>query len=99
MTLQQIHDFKQWHLGHPHHHGMELGLCDLVLAAWVAGWMMLPAVALLHEWAWLPVSLILTLALPAYWAVRVALRLAAHRAAPSLSAPAPAGSAVRIQNL
>lgn len=73
MTLQQIHDFKQWHMGHPHHHGMELGFCDLVLAAWVSGWMMLPAVALLHEWAWLPVSLLLTLMPPAYWAVRQAL--------------------------
>ena len=34
---------------------------------------MLPAVALLHEWAWLPVSLLLTLMPSAYWAVRQAL--------------------------
>lgn len=70
MSLQQLHDFKQWHLGHPRDHPVELWACDTVLACWVAGWGMLPAIAILDTWDLLPLSLVLTLVPTAYWALR-----------------------------
>jgi hypothetical protein len=70
MKLQQLHDFKHWHMGHPHGHSVELGLCDMVLAAWVLGWMLLPVMFVLEALPMLPTSLLLTLAPSAYWALR-----------------------------
>lgn len=73
MRLQKLHDFKHWHLGHPHGHALELWVCDSVLASWVIGWMLLPVLALLDDWAWLPASLLLTQMPSAYWALRAGL--------------------------
>ena len=73
MRLQKLHDFKHWHLGHTHGHALELWVCDSVLAAWVAGWMLLPVLALIDAWPLLPGSLALTLFPTAYWALRARL--------------------------
>ena len=70
MSLQQLEDFKHWHLGHSHGHTVETAVCDAVLAAWVMGWMALPVMLLLQQWAWLPLSLAAQLLPPGYWSLR-----------------------------
>ncbi len=70
MTLQQIYQFKQWHVHHVRGYGLELALCDAVLGAWVMGWMLLPTLIVLNEWPWLPLSLLLTCMPASYCALR-----------------------------
>ena len=70
MTLHQLRDFKHWHLVHGRIRPVELTLCDAVLAAWVAGWMLLPALLALNAWPWLPLSLLLVLMPELYHGLR-----------------------------
>lgn len=70
MSLQQLQDFKHWHLGHPRGHTVETAVADGVLCAWVMGWMALPVMVVLQEWAWLPLSLLSHLLPMCYWSLR-----------------------------
>jgi hypothetical protein len=74
MTLQQLQQFKQWHLNH-HGRSVELAVCDLVLGAWIGGWALLAELIVIGELWLLPISLGLTLAPMLY----VALRRRLHR--------------------
>ena len=78
MTLQQLQHMKQWHRSHPQGRGMEATLCDLVLCAWVAGWILLLVLAVLGEFSRMPVSLLLTLAPTIYLELRRVLHDGGH---------------------
>ena len=78
MTLQQLQHMKQWHRSHPQGRGLEAALCDLVLCAWVGGWILLLALAVLGEFRLMPVSLLLTLAPTIYLELRRALHEQGH---------------------
>jgi hypothetical protein len=72
MTLSQLHLLKRWHL----HHGarpVELTVCDLVIGAWLCGWMLMPSLLLLGAWAWLPASLGMVFLPDSYHALRARL--------------------------
>lgn len=60
MTLEQLHSLKRWHLSHAEGHRVELALCNLMLGAWLVGWMLLLPLAALGAWTLLPLSLLLT---------------------------------------
>ncbi len=51
MTLQQLTSIRQWHLSHPLGHQVEQQVWDGVVAAWVSGWMGLPAGWLMNSLA------------------------------------------------
>lgn len=70
MTLQQLHQFKHWHVHHAYRHGLELLLCDAVLGAWLMGWILLPALIVLGEWLWLPLSPLLIHVPNGYFSLR-----------------------------
>lgn len=57
MTLQQLKQVKQWLRLHGGRHPVELQVWDLVLTAWLLGWVGLPPSLLLHEWLLLPLCL------------------------------------------
>lgn len=73
MSLQQLQNFKRWHIGHFHGHSVEMAVCDAVLSGWLMGWMSLPVLVLLDEWAWLPLSLLLSVLPATYWSLRARL--------------------------
>lgn len=54
MTLLQLTQIKRWLFLHGRRHPMELCAWDMVLTAWVLGWVALPALLLIHAWALLP---------------------------------------------
>jgi hypothetical protein len=70
MNLQQLHSFKRWHLTHLDERSLELVACNLVLTAWLIGWILLLTFAVLDAWPLLPASLALTLVPRAYWRLR-----------------------------
>ncbi|MFY7866050.1 hypothetical protein [Roseateles sp.] len=54
MTLMQLTSIKRWLFLHGRGHPMELHAWDLVLTAWVLGWVALPGLLLIDAWPWLP---------------------------------------------
>ena len=72
MTLSQINTFKRWHLQHGGK-PVELTLCDLVIGAWLGGWMLMPSAFLAHDWQLLPASLAMVLLPEAYHGLRAHL--------------------------
>ncbi|MEL4178689.1 hypothetical protein [Roseateles sp. PN1] len=58
MTLLQLTQIKRWLLLHQARHPVELYAWDLVLTAWLMGWMALPVLLLLDDWPLLPLCLI-----------------------------------------
>jgi hypothetical protein len=76
MTLNQLSMIKRWHQTHHRDHGVEYHLWDIMLTAWILGWMGLPAAALLAPQAGLPACLVLYL-MPSIY---VGLRRRLHRA-------------------
>ncbi len=54
MTLLQLTQIKHWLFLHGRRHPLELCAWDMVLTAWVLGWVALPAILLIHEWTLLP---------------------------------------------
>lgn len=72
MTLSQLNTLKRWHLQHGAK-PVELTLCDLVIGAWLGGWMLMPSVFLLHAWQLLPASLAMVLLPEAYHGLRARL--------------------------
>jgi hypothetical protein len=70
MTLRQLNRFKRWHLAHSEAHPVEFQLCDLVLGAWVSGWMLLPTLVLLDAETVMPASLLLILTPELYVGLR-----------------------------
>ena len=75
MTLQQLHAVKLWHVVHKPESPIEYHAWDVVLTAWVCGWMGEPA-ALLLWWPGLAIACALLFASPTLY---VALRRALHR--------------------
>ncbi|MEY4750811.1 MAG: hypothetical protein RIQ60_3025 [Pseudomonadota bacterium] len=75
MTLDQLKHFKRWHVCHRDGHELEFALCDMVLEAWVLGWMLLPTLAILDAEALLPASLALILMPELYCGLRRQLHL------------------------
>ena len=57
MTLKQLAQVKRWLRLHGHQHPLELQAWDLVLTAWVLGWMSTPVFMLIDEFALLPLCL------------------------------------------
>ncbi len=52
MDIGQLQSIKQWQVGHRRTHPVEYQLWDLMLMAWVAGWIgLLPIVAFDALWA------------------------------------------------
>lgn len=49
MTLHQLHMLKRWHVAHRRDHPVEYHAYDVVLTAWVMGWMGAPAALLLGD--------------------------------------------------
>jgi hypothetical protein len=70
MTLAQLNHFKHWHVCHRTDHEIEFALCDLVLGAWLCGWMLLPTLVVLDAEAVMPGSLALILMPEIYCALR-----------------------------
>ncbi|MFM2066867.1 MAG: hypothetical protein RLZZ584_1776 [Pseudomonadota bacterium] len=70
MTLQQLNHFKHWHVCHRQRHELEFALCDLVLGAWLFGWMLLPTLVVLDAELVMPVSLALVLLPDIYCGLR-----------------------------
>ena len=60
MTLQQLESLKHWHLTHAEGRRVELALCNLMLGAWLVGWVLMLPLAAVGAWALLPLSLALT---------------------------------------
>ncbi|MBT9491520.1 MAG: hypothetical protein IV107_04075 [Paucibacter sp.] len=54
MTLIQLTQIKRWLFLHGRRHPLELCAWDMVLTAWVLGWVALPALLLIHAWSLLP---------------------------------------------
>jgi len=72
MTLSQLHSLKRWHLQNTER-PVELTLCDLVIGAWLGGWILMPGVLLLSQWQLLPASLAMVLLPEAYCGLRARL--------------------------
>lgn len=72
MTLTQLNTLKRWHLQHGAR-PVELTVCDLVIGAWLCGWMLMPSLLLVHAWQLLPLSLCMVLTPDSYHAVRARL--------------------------
>jgi hypothetical protein len=75
MTLDKLHQIKQWHVGHRRTHPVETSLWDMMLMLWVAGWIgWLPTLAFHALWT-------APLCLLAVWApdLYTAWRARAHR--------------------
>jgi hypothetical protein len=70
MTLQQLNHFKRWHICHREGRAVEFTLCDLVLGAWVFGWMLLLPLLALDQEVLLPASLLLILMPEIYCGLR-----------------------------
>ena len=49
MTLREITLVRRWHLQHRHHHPVEFQAWDLMLTAWLIGWMGAPAALILRS--------------------------------------------------
>jgi hypothetical protein len=75
MTLRQLAHLKRWHVQHRQRHPVEFQAWDLMLTAWVAGWMGLAAALVLHAPAGVVACLLLSLAPSLY----VRLRERLHR--------------------
>jgi hypothetical protein len=76
MTLRQLALIKRWHVQHRHQHPVEMQAWDLMLTAWVGGWMGLAAALLLHTPGGVVACLLLSLAPGGY----VRLRQRLHKA-------------------
>jgi hypothetical protein len=75
MTLDELQRIKKWHVAHRHDHPIEYHTWDLMLTAWVMGWVgLLPAYAF-DTWWGLPLC-VLGMAAPGLY---VGWRLRAHR--------------------
>jgi hypothetical protein len=70
MTIKQLNQFKRWHISHQEGHAVEFTLCDLVLGAWIFGWILLLPLFVLHQEPLLPASLLLILAPEVYCGLR-----------------------------
>lgn len=57
MTLDELHQIRQWHVGHRRTHPVETHLWEMMLMLWVAGWI-----------GWLP-----TFAFDALWTAPLCL--------------------------
>ena len=49
MTLQQLSQVKHWHVAHRRDHPVEQQAWDLVLMAWMCGWIGAPAALILGQ--------------------------------------------------
>ena len=58
MTIQELAVIKRWHVAHRRDHPVEFHTWDLVLTAWLAGWVGLPTAWLLG-WIGLPTAWLL----------------------------------------
>ena len=77
MTIQELAAIKRWQVAHRHEHPVEFHAWDLMLTAWLAGWVGLPVCWVLSA----PLLMLLSFAAlfaPALY-VRVRLRLPAKR--------------------
>jgi hypothetical protein len=70
MTLQQLNQFKHWHVCHRQGRELEFAVCDLVLGGWVCGWTLLPTLVALDAELELPASLALVLLPDIYCGLR-----------------------------
>jgi len=75
MTLNQLSFLKRWHVEHRAGHPVEYHVWDMMLTAWVMGWVGLPAALIL----WVPQGLVACLVLFAAPALYVRLRERLHR--------------------
>lgn len=75
MTLQQLHAIKLWHVAHKPQRPLEYHAWDLMLTAWLVGWMGEPA-ALILWWPGMIIGCALLFTAPS---VYVALRRWLHR--------------------
>ena len=57
MTLKQLAQVKRWLRLHSHSHPLELQAWDLVLTAWVLGWLAVPVFMVIDEFQLLPLCL------------------------------------------
>jgi hypothetical protein len=73
MTIQELAVIKRWHVAHRRDHPVEFHTWDLVLTAWLAGWVGLPTAWLLAE-PLVMLACFAALFIPAVY-VRVRLRL------------------------
>ncbi len=48
MTLEQLHDLKDWHQRHVREQPLEKHVWDVVLTLWLTGWVGAPAALLIH---------------------------------------------------
>ncbi len=75
MTLQQLHAIKLWHVSHKRQCPLEYHTWDIMLTAWVVGWMGEPA-ALILWWPGVAVAFAALFMAPTFY---VALRRSLHR--------------------
>ena len=61
MTLKQLSQIKRWLVLHGNNHRIELETWNMILSAWVVGWVALPGAMMLQEWLLMPALLIATL--------------------------------------
>lgn len=61
MTLKQLAQIKRWLVLHGEQHRVELEAWNLILSAWVVGWVALPGTLMLQAWLLLPALLLATL--------------------------------------
>jgi len=75
MTLTQLSFLKRWHVEHRADHPVEYHVWDMMLTAWVMGWVALPAALIL----WVPQAVVACLVFFAAPTLYVRLRERLHR--------------------
>ena len=78
VTLKQVAQVKRWLRLHGHRHPLELHAWDMVLTAWVLGWMATPVFMVINEYKLLPLCLAGFLLPTLYAALRSYLHRVGH---------------------